>query len=77
MFLSNICPWVSFICFQFLEKENTHLKEELKDILSKLKNQKDQNDSMHEMAALMEKKNEVYLLFDIKFCSFLPPFLSL
>ncbi|KAF7833676.1 kinesin-like protein KIN-UC isoform X2 [Senna tora] len=47
---------------EFLEKENTHLKEELKDILNELKIQKDQNDSMHEMAAFLENNNEQQLL---------------
>lgn len=37
-----------------------HLKGELNDILTELKSQKDQNGSLHEVAANLEKQNEVY-----------------
>ncbi|XP_054798040.1 kinesin-like protein KIN-UC isoform X3 [Prosopis cineraria] len=47
---------------EFLEKENMHLKGELKDILTKLKSQKDQNGSLHEVAANLERKSEQQLL---------------
>ena len=56
----NFCCFVTFKCWQFLQKENMHLKGELSDILSELKSQKDQNGSLHEVAANLEKQNEVY-----------------
>ncbi|XP_028758825.1 kinesin-like protein KIN-UC isoform X2 [Neltuma alba] len=46
---------------EFLQKENMDLKGELKDILSELKCQKDQNCSLHEVAANLEKKYEQQL----------------
>ncbi|KAI9071477.1 hypothetical protein K1719_046561 [Acacia pycnantha] len=47
---------------EFLQKENMHLKGELKNILSELKSQKEQNGSLHEVATNLEKKNEQQLL---------------
>ncbi|KAK4278733.1 hypothetical protein QN277_016537 [Acacia crassicarpa] len=47
---------------EFLQKENMHLKGELKNILSELKSLKDQNGSLHEVATNLEKKNEQQLL---------------
>ena len=51
---SSTLPLISSACLQFLEKENTRLELEVKDILNELNRQQDQNELMRDKVAELE-----------------------